>query len=84
MLPDNPSNEADLILDNCIQKLLSMKDTECLDVSNFQSVVSEMMNKLKENRRKNIDSLMECIDSDEEMYTQRSCDYNTSSTNNSR
>lgn len=71
-------------MDTCIQKLLSMKDTECLDISNFQSVVSEMMNNLKENRRKNIDPWMECLDSDEEMYTQRLTDYNTtSSTNNS-
>jgi len=43
-----------------------------------------MMNNLKENRRKNIDPWMECFDSDEEMYTQRLSDYNTtSSTNNS-
>lgn len=62
-----------------------MKDTECLDISNFHSVVSEMMNKLKENRRKNIDPWTECLDSDEEMYTQRLSDCNTitSSTNNS-
>lgn len=66
-LPDNPSNEADLILDNCIQNLLNMKDTECLNISNIQSVVLEMMNKLKENRRKNIDPLMEYIDSDNEV-----------------
>lgn len=70
-------------MDNCIQKLLSMKDTERLNISNFQSVVLEMMNKLKENRRKNIDPLMECIDSEEEMYTQRLSDYNTLPTNNS-
>ncbi|XP_026815539.1 mutS protein homolog 4-like [Rhopalosiphum maidis] len=66
-LPDNPSNEADLILDNCIQKLLNMKDTECLNISNIQLVVLEMMNKLKENKRKNIDPLMEYIDSDNEV-----------------
>lgn len=51
-----------------------MKDTECLNIFNFQSVISEMMNKLKENRRNNIDPLMECIDSEEEMYTQRLSD----------
>lgn len=66
-LPDNPSNEADMILDNCIQKLLNMKDTECLSISNIQSVVLDMMNKLKENRRKNIDPLEESIDSDDEI-----------------
>lgn len=59
-----------------------MKDTECLDISNFQLVVSDMMNKLKENRRKNIDPWMECINSDEEMCTQRLSDYNTSSSTN--
>jgi len=68
-LPDNPSNEADRILDNCIQKLLNMKDTECLDICNIQLVVVEMMNELKENRRKNIDPLVEYTDSDDEMYT---------------
>lgn len=66
-LPDNPSNEADMILDNCIQKLLKMKDTECISISNIQSVVLDMMNKLKENRRKNIDPLVEGIDSDDEI-----------------
>lgn len=66
-LPDNPSNEADMILDNCIQKLLNMKDTECLSISNIHLVVLDMMNKLKENRRKNIDPLGEGIDSDDEL-----------------
>lgn len=68
MLPSNQSHKADLILDNCIQKLLNMKDNECLDISTMQLVVSEMMNELEENRKKNIDPLTEFIDSDDESY----------------
>lgn len=70
-MPDNPSNEADLILDNCIQKLLFMKDNECLDIPNIQLVVSKMMDELKENRRKNINPLMECLSSDDESFTEK-------------
>lgn len=75
-LSDNPSNEADLILDYCIQKILNMKDAKCLDISNIESVVLEMMNELNENRKKNIDPLIEFIDSDDEIYTERFGDFN--------
>lgn len=68
MLPNHQSNEADLILDNCIQKLLNMKDNECLDVSTMQLVVSEMMNELEDNRKKTINPLTAFIDSDDESY----------------
>lgn len=74
MLPSHQSNEADLILDNCIQKLLTMKDNECLDVSNMQLVVLEMMNELEENRKKNIVPLTIFIDSDDESYGERLID----------
>lgn len=66
MLPNHQSNEADVILDNCIQKLLNMKDNECLDVSTMQLVVLEMMNELEKNRKKNIDPSTTLIDSDNE------------------
>lgn len=70
MLPDNPSNEPDLILNKCIQRLIKMKDNNCLDMSDIQSVVIAMMNELEENRRKNIDPLMELIDSDDDIYAE--------------
>lgn len=83
MLPDNPSNEPDLILDKCIQRLLQMKDNNCLDMSDIQSVVIAMMNELEENRRKNIDPLMELIDSDDDIYAEKLSDDDLSSTNSS-
>lgn len=82
-MPDNPSNGADLILDNCIQKLLNAKDNECLDIHVILSIVSEMMDELKENRRKNIDPSM-CVDTDDEIIdTKIKSDDNTISINNS-
>lgn len=63
----DPSNEAFLILDNCVQSLLHMKDNECLDTDNIQTVVTNMMDKLTENRRKNVDSSMEFLESDDEI-----------------
>lgn len=47
-----------------------MKDNECLDISNFQSAVFEMMKELKENKNKNINPLMESIDSNMSMFTE--------------
>lgn len=82
-MPDNPSNEPDLILDKCIQRLLKMKDNNCLDMSDIQSVVNAMMNELKENRRRNIDPLMELIDSDDDIYAEKLSDDDLSSINSS-
>jgi len=70
-LADNPLNEAGLILDNCIQKLLKLKDDDCLDMSEIQSVLLEMMNELQENRMTNIDLSTESVDSDEEILAER-------------
>lgn len=80
--PDHPSNEANLILDNCVQKLLRMKDNECIDMIGIQTVVLGMMNELEENRLKNIDPSMNLVDSDEETYAERLKDH-TSSENSS-
>ncbi|VVC26209.1 P-loop containing nucleoside triphosphate hydrolase,DNA mismatch repair protein MutS, core,DNA [Cinara cedri] len=66
-LVDNPSNETFLILDNCIQSLLYMKDNECLNTSTILTITTKMMEELIENRRKNNDPLMELIDSDDDI-----------------
>lgn len=58
-----------------------MKDNNCLDMSGIQSVVIEMMNELKENRRKNIDPSMELIDSDDDIYAEKLSDDDLSSIN---
>lgn len=64
MLPDNSTNQADLILDNCIQQLLYMKDNESLDINSFQIVLIEMMNELKDNLQiKNISPIIDSSDS---------------------
>lgn len=60
-----------------------MKDNDCLDMSDIQSVVIAMMNELKENRRKNIDPLMELTDSDDDIYAEKLSDDDLSSINNS-
>jgi len=49
--PYNPSNEADLILDDCVRRLLNMMDDERLDMPGVRSVVSAMMDELKANGR---------------------------------
>jgi hypothetical protein len=69
-LPNNPSNEADLILDDCIQKLLFMKDNNTLDILDMKLAVSQMMDELKENRKKKMNPLMELISSDDESFTE--------------
>lgn len=82
-MPHNPSNGADLILDKYIQKLLNTKDKECLDMHAILSIVSEMMDELKENRRKNIDPFMDTDTDDEIIDTKITTDNNVVSINNS-
>lgn len=62
-----------------------MKDNECLDASCIQEIVSELMDELEENRRKNY-SLMECDDSVDAICTESMesiCDERIKSGNNS-
>lgn len=66
-MPDNPLDEEDLILDDCIQKLLNMKDNERLDMTGLQLVVLEMIDELEENRRKNIEPSPDIVNSDDEI-----------------
>lgn len=42
-----------------------MKDNDCLDVFGIQSAVSEMMEELEKNRRKNINPLINSFESDD-------------------
>lgn len=48
--------------------MLNMKDNDCLDVSRIQSAVLEMMDELEKNRRKNINPLMNSLDSDDDSF----------------
>lgn len=82
---NNPTNGADLILDNYIQKLLKIKDDECLDVTGFQTVISELINELEEelNNAIDTDSSMECTDSNTETLNEIVTDVSIFSKNNS-
>lgn len=63
-------------MDNCIQSLLHMKDNECLNISNMQTITTKMMEELIENKKKTIDPLMEFLDSDDDIDWTNSSDDN--------
>lgn len=56
-----------MILDNCIQSLLHMKDSECLNITNIQIIATKMMDELTENRREDINTSMDFINSENEV-----------------